>query len=803
MPQIKRWLATLLFAFSFLAAWLAACPSASCQDQIDFAHDILPILKSKCAKCHSNGVFKGGLSLETREKLIDSGVVALGDHESSSLFERVTSTDPEEQMPPEGDRLSKSELNKIAAWIDAGLEWPADVSLKRKTFSRSLTLQEVKLPKDATESSHPLDVIIEKYFQANSIPGAERLSDHQFLRRAKLDLLGQLPTAAETGQFAADQSTSKHEQLIVDLLSQKRNYADHWMSFWNDLLRNDYVGTGYIDGGRRQITTWLHRSLLENKPYDQFVTELISPSPESVGFIKGIKWRGEVNASQIEPLQFSQNISQVFLGINMKCASCHDSFIDDWKLDDAYGLAAITAEQPLELHRCDVPTGQIATSRFVFPSVGTIDQNLTREQRLKQLAKLMVSQKNGRFPRTIVNRLWHRMLGRGLVHPVDVMANKAWSEPLLDYLAWDLVQHGYDLKRTLKLIATSKVYRSKSVKKPTTPGEFLFKGVETKRMTAEQLVDSIWSLTDSAPGKVDADIALPGDQPTAKWIWSHDQTKKAAVDQVVTFKHEFELKSLPVSAGAVVSCDNEFTLFLNGDRIGAGKDWQTPVSLNLKESLRVGKNVLIISAINRGKSPNAAALFFEARLASERQASDILLASGASFEWVEKRVDPQNIPADLDWRPAIELVDASEVYQAVDANLRRSLRRLQDNKLVQVRAALVNSDPLMRSLGRPNREQVVTTRPDDLSTLQALDLSNGEILSNWLRQGAKQWLAQKKSNAWPDQEFVSRLFLQSLSRKATPSELDLLTPLNTENEVEAIEDLLWIIVMLPEFQLIQ
>lgn len=803
MFPMKRCLTAVLFAFSFLIVWLGVCSAALSQDRIDFAHEILPILQSKCAKCHSNGVFKGGLSLETREKLIDSGVVDLGDHESSSLYERVTSTDPDEQMPPEGDRLSKDELKTIAAWIDAGLEWPADVSLKRKTFSRSLTLQEVKLPKDASESSHPLDQIIEQYFQTNSISSAERLSDHQFLRRAKLDLLGQLPTVAETDQFAADRSTRKHAQLIVALLSQNRDYADHWMSFWNDLLRNDYVGTGYIDGGRKQITTWLHRSLLENKPYDQFVAELISPSAESVGFIKGIKWRGEVNASQIEPLQFSQNISQVFLGINMKCASCHDSFIDDWKLTDAYGLAAITAVQPLELHRCDVPTGQMATSRFVFPSVGTIDQTLTREKRLEQLAELMVSQKNGRFPRTIVNRLWHRMMGRGLVHPVDVMANQAWSEPLLDYLAGDLVQHGYDLKRTLKLIATSQVYRSKSVEKFVAPGGFVFSGVETKRMTAEQFVDSIWSLTDSTPSKVDADIALPGDQPTAKWIWSHDQMKKAAANQVVTFRYEFELKSLPIRAGAVVTCDNEFTLFLNGDRMGAGKDWQKPVSLDLKESLRLEKNSLIISAINRGKSPNAAALFFEARLASELESPDILLASGASFEWVEKQVDPKNIPTDLNWLPAVELVGASEVYQAAEASLRRNIRRLQDDELVQVRAALVNSDPLMRSLGRPNREQVVTTRPDDLSTLQALDLSNGEILSGWLRQGARQWLAQKKSNAWSDQEFVSRLFLQSLSRKATPLELDLLTPLNAENEVEAIEDLLWIVVMLPEFQLIE
>ena len=83
-----------------------------------------------------------------------------------------------------------------------------------------------------------------------------------------------------------------------------------------------------VDGyGRRQITTWLYRSLAENKPYNQFVRELINPGQESDGFIRGIKWRGRVNASQVREVQFAQNVSQVFLGANLKCASCHDSFI--------------------------------------------------------------------------------------------------------------------------------------------------------------------------------------------------------------------------------------------------------------------------------------------------------------------------------------------------------------------------------------------------------------------------------------------------------------------------------------------
>ena len=250
--------------------------------------------------------------------------------------------------------------------------------------------------------------------------------------------------------------------MAAALLGRNTDYAAHWLSFWNDLLRNDYAGTGFIDGGRKQITGWLYEALVSNKPYDQFVRELINPSDASQGFIKGIKWRGQVNASQVQEVQFAQNISQVFLGENMKCASCHDSFINDWKLTDAYGLAAIIAAKPLDMHRCDKPTGEIAKPKFIFPELGDITGS-TPQERLKQTAALMTSPENGRLTRTIANRLWQRLLGRGIVEPVDIMANEPWSPDLLDFLASQLSFTGYDLKKLLLLITTSDAYAAASV----------------------------------------------------------------------------------------------------------------------------------------------------------------------------------------------------------------------------------------------------------------------------------------------------------------------------------------------------
>lgn len=796
----------LVFVFSLT---LIAGNSAKSQDKIDFSHDILPLLKMKCAACHSNGVYKGGLSLETREQLLESGNISIGNHLKSEIFSRITSDDPDEKMPLEGDALTPAEIQKVATWIDAGLPWPSEITLKKQQFKRPLGLRSTNLPAELDAEKNPIDYFVDQYFQTNKTQPPQLLSEREFIRRAKLDLLGLLPTPQEVASYRSDNKKNKQASLIESLLSQDRNYADHWMSFWNDLLRNDYVGTGYIDGGRKQITQWLHQSLLENKPYDKFVRELINPSAKSAGFSKGIKWRGRVNASQIEPLQFSQNISQVFLGINMKCASCHDSFIDDWKLEDAYGLAAITAEQPLEIHRCDIPTSQTATSKFVFPELGTIDHAQPREKRLEQLSQLMTTRENGRFARTIVNRLWHRMTGRGLVHPVDVMANQAWSEPLLDFLAEDLVKNGYDLKHTLQLIATSRIYQSQSTASEPAEGTgYKFMGVSAKRMSAEQFVDSVWNLSGTAPKKVDAKIIPPRQKKTVgKWIWNDTPAISSPAKETVYFRRSFTLKSKPSDAYCIATCDNEFTLWINGKRVSEGKDWTQPITSNLRAHLKSGENSIVVKAVNQGDSPNPAGFFAEILFRNGSTANWQNIHSNADWEFTEQAVTADGLKQSGEpahWAAAKVIQQGWQTYAAVQPNIESAKLSVEQSSqpAATARASLVVSNLLMRSLGRPNREQVVTTRPDSLSTLQALDLSNGAILANWLKTGAQKWGDLQKNNRWSEQQLINEIYQKALSRLPSAQELELLTIAEQENKTEAIEDVLWLIVMLPEFQLI-
>src|SRR5262245_25123905 len=486
-------------------------PKVEATPKIDFAHDIAPLIKARCAECHTNGKYKSSVSMDTRADLLKSKVVVPGKSAVSEVVKRITSDDPEKRMPPKGKPLSAKEIGLFKAWIDQGLVWEPGYTFKKSTYVAPLKPRRPLLPAAKAGRDHPIDRILDAYFAEKKLQPPADADDVAFMRRLYLDLIGLLPTPAEVEALIKDGASDKRNKLARSILADRRAVAEHWLTFWNDLLRNDYAGTGYIDGGRKQISAWLYRALLDNKPYNQFVRELINPTADSEGFIRGIQWRGNVNASQVREIQFSQNVSQVFFGINMKCASCHDSFIDHWKLDDAYSLAAVVAEQPLKIHRCDKEIGKIASPRFLWPELGTIDAKLPPKQRLERLAKLVTHPDNGRFTRTIANRLWQRLMGRGLVHPVDMMGNRPWSEDLLDYLAMYLSDNGYDLKKLMEHIATSRAYQARTarVAKEITGDDFVFRGPEVKRMSAEQFLDTIWQITRTAPARADAPVTVP------------------------------------------------------------------------------------------------------------------------------------------------------------------------------------------------------------------------------------------------------------------------------------------------------
>ena len=598
--------------------------------RVVFSRDIKPIFNSSCIKCHGRGRNKGGFQLDTRDTLLkggDSGPAVLkGKSEDSLLIELVSGVDPDNIMPKKGSRLTAEQVGLLRAWIDQGLSWDADINFARPT-PPNLNRHAQNIQISDTSGVNPVDQILKPYFEAHQFKPPRPVDDHTFTRRVYLDLVGLVPPMGGPGVFVSDGDPELRAKLVRSVLADKENFTEHWLSFWNDLLRNDYRGTGYIDGGRKSITSWLFNAVSNNLPFDQFVAQLINPKPQSEGFTKGIVWRGVVNASQSPDMQAAQNVSQVFMGVNLKCASCHDSFINDWRLADSYGLACVFTEGSLEMFQCDKPTGQNAQARFIYPELGYIDAKAPKRERLKRLAEIITGPNDGRLSRTIINRLWARFFGRGLVEPVDDMEQPAWNQDLLDWLAEDLVTHGYDLKHSIEVMVTSQAYQLPSVSLGEgSPKDYVFRGPAIRRLSAEEFRDAVGELTG---------------------IW-------------------YSKPAYPVTG-------------------------------------------------------------------------------------------------------------------------------------TEIRSSLVAADPLAVALGRPNREQVITTRADAATTLQALELTNGGTLAGILQRAA---LIMVEFPTTSD-ALLERLYRQAFARNPTPEEKRLGQGLlGRAPQKEGVEDLLWAMVMLPEFQLI-
>ena len=800
----------LPFRHLFLMPCLASALQAAA---VDFSHEVVPILKAHCAECHTGDKKKGGFSMNTRADLMEGGengkVLIEGKGAESLLIQLVASTDQDEQMPPKGDRLTRAEVQTLQGWIDAGVPWTAGFAFKQPAYEPPLKPRRPELPAATAGRENPVDRILDAHLAKQSGPVPAALGDGAFYRRVHLDLVGLLPPPEKLSAFLKDPAADKRPQAIAALLHDPQPYAEHWLTFWNDLLRNDYAGTGYIDGGRKQISAWLYQALLENKPYDQFVRELVAPTEASEGFGKGIKWRGQVSAGQLVPVQFAQSMGQAFLGINLKCASCHDSFIDRWKLEDAYGLAAVFSAEPLEIHRCDKPTGRQARAAWLFPELGNIDATRPPAERLQQLAALMTHPENGRFTRTIVNRLWHRLMGHGIVHPVDAMQTEPWSSDLLDFLATDLANHGYDLKRTMALICSSQAYQSVAeVLKEGGDRHYAYAGPRSKRLTAEQFTDAIWQITGTAPKTYDAPVKRAGPAGaqaqvlTAKWIWADDQKSRAAASgETISFRKGFNLATLPQSASVVVTCDNGFKLWLNRKEIAAGNQWEAPAVVDLLGGLQAGENEIVIVGTNGGSGPNLAGLWLQGGLRfADGSVQD--LKSDATWSWntAVPKSDGHFPPDAGGWKPAAAVDDAA--WRQLHGSLQNLLAETASGGGPMVRAVLLKSDFLMRALGRPNREQIVSMRPNDLTTLEAMDLNNGQILTSRLETGAKTILQQQAGAG--SAALVQWLYAYAYSRAPSPAELDLsVEALGSPPSAAGLQDLLWALLVQPEFQMVR
>jgi WD40 repeat protein len=299
-------------------------------------------------------------------------------------------------------------------------------------------------------------------------------SDAEFIRRASLDAIGRLPTNEETKGFLADQDPQKRAKFIDRLLDDP-SYADHWSAKWADLLRPNPFRAGvkstYV------IDQWLRESFRQNKPYDQFAREILVAQGNTHKY-------GPVNVfrDRREPSEITTMVSQVFMGVRLECARCHHHPNEKWSQEDFYQLAAFFGQ--LKHKGQGISTPISGEPEFIWFAPGGEVRHPVSDEVMKPkapdgpaaqidpqrdpreaLASWLTQQNNPFFAQAAVNRVWAELLGRGIVHPVDDFrtSNPPTNDPLLQALAKDFVEHGYDLKQVIRTIMRSRTYQLSSV----------------------------------------------------------------------------------------------------------------------------------------------------------------------------------------------------------------------------------------------------------------------------------------------------------------------------------------------------
>jgi len=348
-----------------------------------------------------------------------------------------------------------------------------------------------------------IDQHVNNKLQRLRIVPSELCRDDEFLRRASLDLTGQLPSVETARAYLADSSNDKRAKLI-DRLLDSPEHADFWGLKWADVLR---VNTKTLTKpGVHKFTQWISDSVDRDQPMDDFARELLTATGSTYEQPAANYWR-----ATREPTDSAEATAQLFLGIRMQCAKCHNHPFEKWTQDDYYGVAAAFArvgrktssragDEVIFVNASgDVKqprTGQTMAVRLL----GDRDVDVPKEQdRRAVFAEWLTTPENPFFAKSIVNRVWGHLFGRGIVEPVDDFrdSNPPSNTELLDALAKRFVELEFQRKPLIREIMLSDVYQRSAETTPLNEMDDLYHSHAVPRMlTAEQLLDAICSVTD-------------------------------------------------------------------------------------------------------------------------------------------------------------------------------------------------------------------------------------------------------------------------------------------------------------------
>jgi hypothetical protein len=342
-----------------------------------------------------------------------------------------------------------------------------------------------------------------------SIAPSDLCTDYEFVRRAYLDCIGRMPTTAEAKAFLDDKEATKRGKLI-DALVEMPEFADFWALKWADVLRSSRKTIQAK--GSYGFQVWLRQQFQENTPWDKVVQTIITANGNTFA-------NPPANYYRIakDPQSLAETTAQLFLGVRMQCAKCHNHPFERWSQDDYYGMAAWFAQvktkpEPVVGTRPPGAAGEVVflarsgevtqprTGKTMKPRyMGEGDAEVKPgDDRREALSVWLTSSENPFFARSVANRVWFHLMGKGIVDPVDDFrdSNPSCNDELLDALAKDFAKNGFDMKRLVTTIMKSRTYQLSAQPTETNKDDAkYFSHAVTKLLSAEQLLDAICDFT--------------------------------------------------------------------------------------------------------------------------------------------------------------------------------------------------------------------------------------------------------------------------------------------------------------------
>jgi len=402
-------------------------------------------------------------------------------------------------------------------------------------------------PEQVQATHNPIDRFINARLIAADVAPAPLVDDTAFARRLSLDIRGVVPTPEEIEAFLADPRPDRRDRLVDAFVADPR-WADHWVGYWQDVLAENPNLVNPTLNNTGPFRFWIHESFLDRKPIDRMVTELVMMGGSThFGGPGGFALATE---NDVPMAAKAHVLGRAFLAMEMNCARCHDAPNHRFVQQDLFSLAAMLNRGPQKVPATSsVPGGAERLARLAisvtlepgtevkpaWPFDDVVSQEAaaplvhTAGDTREQLAALITAPHNSRFARVLVNRLWERYLGRGLVADPDDWETETASHPeLLDWLARELVSHDYSLEHVARLILTSHTYGRGPLPAGREPvPASLFAGRQPRRMSAEQLLDSLSVASgkpfDVEPMNIDVDASRPATlslnlgRPTRAW----------------------------------------------------------------------------------------------------------------------------------------------------------------------------------------------------------------------------------------------------------------------------------------------